>query len=108
MSGAVEINKQNLKGALIVFLVFTFVAEILNIFIYNMGILNGETFNMFYISPYFKSTLPVFDVIQENVPFIIFLFIYILAISIGATIIYKLAYFIKSKANLFNKESRKL
>ena len=107
MSGAVEINKQNLKGALVAFLVFAFFAEFLNIFVYNTGVLNGETFNMFYISPYFTSTLPVFDVIQQNVPFIIFLFIYILAISIGATLIYKLASFIKNKANVFNKESRK-
>ena len=72
------------------------IAEILNIFVYNIGVLNGETFNMFYISPYFTSTLPVFDVVQENVPFIIFLLIYIWAIFMGATLVYKISYFIKN------------
>lgn len=106
MSGAVEINKQNLKSACVVFLVFVVIAEFLNIFIYNTGILNGEAFNMFYISPYFTSTLPVFDIIQENVPFIIYLFVYILAISIGATIIYYIAYFIKFITNKRKKDNQ--
>ena len=97
MSGAVKIEKRNLKSALKVFLVFVLIAEVLNISIYNSGILNGEEFNMFYISPYFISTLPVFNTIQENVPFIIYLMIYILAISIGATLIYYIAYFINRK-----------
>lgn len=95
-SGVVEINKQNLKKAFIVFLMFVFIAEFLNIFIYNTGILKGETFNMFYISPYFTSTLPVFDIIQENVPFIIFLLIYVFVICMGSALIYYIAYLIKN------------
>jgi len=83
MNGAVKIQKQNLKNSFKVFLIFVLIAEILNISIYNSGILNGETFNMFYISPYFISILPVFDVIQQNVPFILYLMIYILAIFMG-------------------------
>lgn len=81
-------NKNNLKNAIIVFLIFVVIAQILNICIYNSGVLNGETFNMFYISPYFTSSLPVFDIIQENVPYVIFLIIYIFAISLGAYIVW--------------------
>ena len=81
------------------FLVFVIIAEILNICIYNSGILNGETFNMFYISPYFISSLPVFDIIQQNVPFIIFLLIYIIAINIGALIVYFIASLIRKTIN---------
>lgn len=95
MSKSVRINKQNLRSSLLIFLVFVLIAQTLNITIYNSGILNGETFNMFYISPYFTSTLPVFNVIQENAPFIIYFLIYILAISIGAFIVYYIAYVIK-------------
>ena len=51
---------------------------------------------MFYISPYFISTLPVFDIIQQQVPFIIFLLIYIVAINIGSLVTYFIAYRIKS------------
>lgn len=84
----VKLNKNNFISATIVFLSLTTIAEILNISIYHSGILNGETFNMFYISPYFISSLPVFDIIQENVPYIIYLLIYIVALTLGALIIY--------------------
>ena len=95
MSGTVEINKKNLMNSFKVFLVFVFLAEVLNIAIYKSGILNSETFNMFYISPYFTSTLPVFDIIQSNVPFIIYLMTYIFAIGLGSIVVYYIAYFIK-------------
>ena len=92
MSKEVEINKKNLLMSFIVFLAFVVIAQVLNIFIYNSGILNGETFNMFYISPYFISTLPVFDIIQQNVPFILFLLIYIGVIFCGSVLVYYISY----------------
>ena len=104
MSGAIKINKQSLKGAFKVFLVFVLIAEILNIAIYNSGILNGETFNMFYISPYFISSLPVFDVIQQSLPFVLYLLIYILAIFIGSFVVYFIANKIKTRKVNSNKE----
>ncbi|MBR6504522.1 MAG: YwaF family protein [Clostridia bacterium] len=88
MSRVVKLEKQNLINAFKVFLCFVLIAEILNIGVYNMDILNGETFNMFYISPYFISTLPVFNVLQENLPFIIYLITYIIAICLGGTVVY--------------------
>lgn len=88
MSGKVKISIKNLKKAISVFLAFVGIALSMNLLIYNIGILNGETFNMFYISPYFISTLPIFDVIQQSVPYIIYLLIYILAIILGSFIIY--------------------
>ena len=92
MSKEVEITKKNFINSILVFLVFVVVAEILNISIYNSGILNGETFNMFYISPYFVTHLPAFKTIQENVPFIIYLFSYILIIFVGSLIVYFVSY----------------
>ena len=88
MSGTVKIEKKNLINSFKVFVIFVTIAEILNIAIYNMNVLNGETFNMFYISPYFISTLPVFDVLQQNIPFILYLITYIIAICSGASIVY--------------------
>ena len=98
MSGAVKLKKENLINSFVVFIIFLAIAEFLNIVIYNMGILNGEVFNMFYISPYFVSTLPVFNVLQENLPFIIYLMTYIIAVFIGATIVYGISYGIKKLA----------
>jgi len=91
MCGEVKINIKALKSAILVFLIYVGIAEVMNIFIYNIGILNGETFNMFYISPYFISTLPVFDIIQQNVPYLVYLIIYILALIMGGIIIYSIS-----------------
>lgn len=92
ISREVEINKKNFINSILVFLIFVVIAEILNITIYNSGILNGETFNMFYISPYFITHLPVFNTIQQNVPFIFYLFSYMLIIFLGSLIVYFISY----------------
>lgn len=91
----VKIDKEYMKQGLIVFGIFALLAQLLNIGIYNSDILNGETFNMFYISPYFISTLPIFDIIQQNVPYILFLLIYIFAVILGATLVCYLGYIAK-------------
>lgn len=88
MSEQVKVEFKLLKNALLVFLMFVFIALGLNIGIYNSGILNGETFNMFFISPYFISSLPVFDIIQENVPYVLFLIIYLIILMLGAIVIF--------------------
>lgn len=95
MTGEVELNKNNLISSILVFFFFVIVAQILNIGIYNMGILNGEEFNMFYISPYFISALPVYNVVQQSVPFIIYFIFYIVTISLGGVIVYIISNFIK-------------
>ena len=84
----VEIKWSNLKNAFIVFLIFAGIAMYLNLVIYNLGILNGENFNMFYISPYFTTHLPIYNTIQENTPYLVYLFLYILSIFLGSLIIY--------------------
>ena len=95
MVGEVKITRKNLKNALLVFVIFVIIAQIFNISVYHSGILNDETYNMFYISPYFISTLPVFDIIQQNVPYILYLLIYIIVIGIGTSVIFEVANFIK-------------
>ena len=91
MSGEVKINLKSLRNALIVFVICMLIALGMDLIVYNSGVLNDETFNMFFISPYFNSTLPVFSDLQPKVPYLIFLLIYIFAISLGSFIIYGLA-----------------
>ena len=100
MSGEVNLNKNNLLKSFIVFLVFVLIAELLNISIYNSGILGDETFNMFYISPYFISTLPIYNIVQEHLPFILFLLFYIVTIFIVSSCIYGISYLIKKYTTL--------
>ena len=100
MSKAVKIESKNLINSFKVFLIFVVIAEILNIVVYNMNVLNGEEFNMFYISPYYISSLPVFNVLQEKLPFIIYLLLYIIAICLGASIVYGICKIKKSERKI--------
>lgn len=63
-------------GGVAVFLTAISFALILNCTMIHI-IPEGETFNMFFISPYFQTTLPVYCNIQPKVPYPIFLFLYI-------------------------------
>lgn len=101
----VDIKFKNLINGYYVFLLFAFIAEIMNIIIYKSGIIGDETFNMFYISPYFTSSLPLFDTIQNKTPFLLFLFIYLFAIFIGSLVVWSIAKLINKLKK--NKKSRK-
>lgn len=95
VSGEVKVLFKNLLKGYGVFLAFALLAEILNVSVYQSGILRGETYNMFYISPYFPSSLPVFDMIQSKVPFPVFLLLYLIAIFLGAAVVYLIARLIR-------------
>ena len=83
------------KG-IITFLVTCAVAMTLNIVLYHAVMVNnGQTFNMFYFSPYFPCTLALLgDIVWPNVPYIVFLLIYVLGFILAAAIIYAIQYYI--------------
>lgn len=47
----------------------------------------SATFNMFYISPFFPSTLPVLSAIYPKVPYVVFLIIYLVGFAFAAFLI---------------------
>lgn len=100
MTNEVNLKIKNIINAGYVFLGTLGFAQLFNILIYNSGVLNGETFNMFFISPYFISSLPILDIIQKNVPYFVYLFIYIVLIMTGSVIIFGIFKFFK----LINKK----
>lgn len=83
--------KSVLKGA-IVFSVFVVIAYILNITVYHIFLDKGidESFNMFYISPYFDCELPILSEIYKNIPYPLFAGIYLIGFTLAAFIIYYL------------------
>lgn len=83
-----KINFKNFLRGYKVFLIMALIANMGNIILYKSGILHGETFNMFYISPYFPSVLPVFCDLYYKVPYVIYLVLYLLGVFIGGLIIY--------------------
>ena len=73
-----------------VFCALVSIALLANVLVYQifMAVGSTETFNMFYISPYFDCTLPILNTIYLKVPYIVFAGLYILGFSFVATIIY--------------------
>ncbi|MEG1582186.1 MAG: YwaF family protein [Clostridia bacterium] len=86
-SGKFKFDFKTLLKGFYVFLVVLGMALILNIIVFNSGVLNGQTFNMFFISPYFPCTLFGFSAIYGKVPYVIFLLIYIIAFTLASYIV---------------------
>jgi len=85
-----HLSKRFFAWCMIVFSALASVALIMNIAMYHIFLANGidETFNMFYISPYFNCTLPVLSDIYPKVPYPVFLIIYILGFALVSAIVY--------------------
>lgn len=92
LSGEVPVRFRNLLKGYLVFLVFAAIALGLDLAIYHSGVLRGETFNMFYISPYFPSVLPVFDMLWQKLPYPAFLLLYLFAIFAGSALVWLIAW----------------
>ena len=105
-SGEIKIKIDAFIKAVCIFISFAMMANVLNVIIYNSGVLMGETFNMFYISPYFISSLPVFNQIQQEVPYVVFLMLYLIILSCGSLIIYGLSYSTKCLLEYIGKYKR--
>lgn len=97
----VEYNLKSLFKASIVFYICVISALIIDIVTYYIGIDGG--LKMFFISPFHQSSLPVFSIIYEKTPYILFLIIYLLLFSIGAFLVLKLAKMFSNKKHS-NKE----
>ena len=76
-------------SATAVFSGFVITAMLMNIIVYNIlrACSIDETFNMFYISPYFNCTLPVLSSIDPLVPYPVFLCIYIFGFAFVAFLV---------------------
>jgi hypothetical protein len=77
-----------MKLALHVFVVLVAVAIAIDVSTYYIGINHG--LEMFFISPYHDSSLPVFNIIYQQVPYIVFLIIYITSFSLGSYLLYRI------------------
>ena len=96
-SKELSFSKDNIYGAISTFIEFAAIALILDIGVYQSGILNGETFDMFYISPYFPKDLPVFMQLYDLLPYPVYLISYLIILSIGGVVVYSVTKFIRKK-----------
>ena len=88
-TGYVQLTYKTVLKALPVFAVCVFLATGLNELAHITGL--KETFNMFFVSPYWDCTLPLYNLIHESVPFPLNLVIYIAGFTVAAWIVLMLA-----------------
>lgn len=86
-TGYVPLKHKTILKALPVFAVNVTLAMIMNEIAHLTGLLEEETFNMFFISPYCDPSLPVYSLIQGVVPFPLCLVIYIAGFTAAAYLI---------------------
>ncbi len=96
-TGYVPANKKTFLRAVPVFLLVVFLAATLNELVFKSGVLHGQTFNMFFISPYFKASLPVYSDIQQNLPFPLGVIGYAVLVTLGAYTVLKVAALLKKR-----------
>lgn len=92
----VELKSKSILKAIPVFAGCLLVAVILNEVMVATKIIGDETFNMFYISPHFEGTLPLFCEVQKIVPYPYNLLIYVVVFSLAAYMMLLIAMLIKN------------
>ena len=86
-TGYVPLKQKTVLKAMPVFAVTVAMAAIMNEVAYQAGLLERETFNMFFISPYCDPSLPVYSLVQQFVPFPWCLVLYILGFTAAAYLV---------------------
>ena len=105
--GYVKSEHKTILKAVPVFAAAVLVASVLNEVARLTGLLERETFNMFFISPHCEPSLPVYSSVQAIVPFPWCLVIYILAFSIASYVILLLEMGIVKLIRAASSRSRK-
>lgn len=90
-SGHVKLEHKTILKAVPVFAVCVALACVMNEIAYASGLLETETFNMFFVSPHCEPSLPLYSLVQQVVPFPWSLVIYIAIFTLAAYLILLIA-----------------
>ncbi len=90
-AGWVKAEHKTILKAIPVFAACVLLAMIMNEIAYFCGLLETETFNMFFISPHCEPSLPVYSLVQGVVAFPWCLVIYVVGFSAAAYIVLLIA-----------------
>lgn len=86
-SGYVKPEGKTILHGMPVFGICVLIAATMNEIAYRTGLLETDTFDMFFISPYTEPSLPVYSLIQRVVPFPLSLILYILGFTLAGYLI---------------------
>lgn len=106
MTRAVKNELLSVRRGFFVFLICTGTALAMDVAAKLSGVIGEDTFNMFYISPYFISSLPVFEDIQQAVPYILFLASYVIVFMLGALAVFLTVKLLENGPSAFRRNSR--
>lgn len=95
--GKIKFDKKTMLNTMYVFLALSAIAFSANLIFYAFNTV--DTFNMFYISPYYGTVIPILDIIQPNVPYIVFLMLYLLGFTAIAYIVLQFWKYLKIQLN---------
>ena len=104
-SGYVRREHKTILKAVPLFALCVMVAAVLNEIAYRVGLLETDTFNMFFISPHCEPHLPVYSSVQAVVPFPWCLLLYILGFTAAAYLVLLAAMGIGCIAGKVTKEN---
>ncbi len=110
-SGYVKLEHKTILKAIPVFAAAVAIAVVLNEIAHVTGLLETETFNMFFISPHCDPHLPVYSIVQQHVAFPWCLIIYIAAFTLAAYLMLLIAMGVKAivgKARTAEREKEKI
>jgi hypothetical protein len=102
-TGYVKLEHRTILKAVPVFACTLLIAVILNEIAYYSGLLETESFNMFYVSRHLESTLPVYSLVHNSVPFPINLLIYIGGFTVAAYLMLVIAMGIRALGRKMRK-----
>ena len=97
-SGYVKLENRTILKAIPVFAVCVALAVIMNEAAFRTGLLETDTFNMFFVSPYCEPSLPVYSLVQAVVPFPFCLLIYVAGFTLAAYLVLLAAMGVRSMA----------
>jgi hypothetical protein len=103
-TGHVKTEHKTILKAMCVFGVAVILATVLNEIAYASGLLDGHTFNMFFISRYLPSTLPIYSLLHNSVPFPFNIVIYFIGFSLAAYVVLLVGMGIKKLAGVISKK----
>lgn len=104
-TGYVKLEHKTILQAMPVFAVTVAMAAVMNELAYVTGLLETDTFNMFFVSRHCESTLPIYGAVHEAVPFPLNLVIYILGFTVAAYVILLLAMGVKKIAQKSKRQA---
>lgn len=90
-SGYVKLQHKTILKAMPIFAINVALAAVMNEIAYLTGLLETETFNMFFISPHCDPSLLVYSEVQKLVPFPFCLIIYIVGFTLASYLILLIA-----------------